>query len=352
MKNLSKQLKRVGLFGSACFFVISFILPVYFMNGTVYAATSGSWIDAIKVTINHNGEEIIMTDSNPYDDDKNWQGGRLSRGDCRHNLTVDDYDGNGTRGTFTYKILEADGNCEEEDFSVTLTNAGQRKINAYRLNADDIWLYLHFDRSVSFTVGCGGSKYDRIRDGARDGYGIFTRRPADERDDGQDDEYLQRNDADDGNDLTDKIYVETARDPAQLTITWIVQRSLGRECTNSYDIYLSPDPPPEIYEFDSGEVPPIDDPDGGGGDDEDGPPSCEEKNPGISLSWFLCSVINFFDNTVQGLTNVVDDLLQIDAAYYTDANLKTAWSYFRNIASFLLIVIGLVMIIGQAITKG
>lgn len=91
---------------------------------------------------------------------------------------------------------------------------------------------------------------------------------------------------------------------------------------------------------------------GGPGADGEDAPSCEEENPGISLSWFLCSVINFFDNTVQGLTNTVDDLLQIDSEYYTNDDLKQAWSYFRNIASFLLIIIGLVMIIGQAITKG
>jgi len=80
--------------------------------------------------------------------------------------------------------------------------------------------------------------------------------------------------------------------------------------------------------------------------------SCEESNSGIILSWFLCAVINFLDNTVQTLTNIVDDLLQVNKSYYTDSDLQEAWSYFRNIASFLLIIIGLVMIIGQAITKG
>ena len=87
-------------------------------------------------------------------------------------------------------------------------------------------------------------------------------------------------------------------------------------------------------------------------DNADGPPSCEEINPGISLSWFICSVINFLDDTIAGLNNAVVQLLVINKDYYTDSGLREAWAYFRNIASFLLIIIGLVMIIGQAITKG
>jgi len=89
----------------------------------------------------------------------------------------------------------------------------------------------------------------------------------------------------------------------------------------------------------------------GAGGEEENPPSCEEENPGISLSWFICSVINFFDNTILGLTAAVDDLLQVPTGFYTDSDLRQAWAYFRNIASFLLIIIGLVMIIGQAVTK-
>lgn len=91
---------------------------------------------------------------------------------------------------------------------------------------------------------------------------------------------------------------------------------------------------------------------GGGGNGENGPPSCEEENPGISLSWFICSVLNFLDDTVTGLNRAVGDLLEVPPEYYTDDRLQEAWSYFRNIASFLLIIVGLVMIIGQAITKG
>lgn len=88
---------------------------------------------------------------------------------------------------------------------------------------------------------------------------------------------------------------------------------------------------------------------GDGGDEEAG--SCEEANEGVILSWFLCSVMNFFDNTIDGLNNAVLDLLDVDPGYYSDERLQKSWAYFRNIASFMLIIIGLIMIIGQAVTK-
>jgi hypothetical protein len=91
---------------------------------------------------------------------------------------------------------------------------------------------------------------------------------------------------------------------------------------------------------------------GGAGDAGEDLPSCESENAGVILSWFLCAVINFFDNMVQTMGNVVDDLLQVNREYYTNDQLRKSWAYFRNIASFMLIIIGLVMIIGQAVTKG
>ncbi len=84
---------------------------------------------------------------------------------------------------------------------------------------------------------------------------------------------------------------------------------------------------------------------------EEETPSCESENPGISLSWFICSVIQFLDNTVTGLAGAVEQLLEVDSSYYSDNRLRRSWSYFRNIASFMLILIGLVMIIGQAVSK-
>lgn len=353
MKKQSKLFQRVGFLGFVLVFIHSLFTFLILAAPPVQAATTGTWIDGIKVKIVHDGDEIIMTDANPYDNTYEWLGGARSRGDCRHKLVVDNYPDAGSSGTFTFATLEADGRCERADSSVNLTNSSVRRINAYRLSQDDLWLYLHFDRSLPALVGCGGSKYDRIREGGKDGNGTFSRRPASQRDSGQQDEYLQRNDAGDSNELTDKIYVETANDPPKLKITWIVEPSLGRECTNDYDVFLSESPPPDIYGFDSGDVPPV----GGGGDGGTGDTAvdeCEDKaSEEGGWGWVICPMLEYIDNTANDMLSKITDLLTLSKTDFegkgdSEGNLQVAWSYFRNIASFALIIIGLVMVIGQA----
>lgn len=84
--------------------------------------------------------------------------------------------------------------------------------------------------------------------------------------------------------------------------------------------------------------------------------SCESENPG-AIDWVICAVIGGIDNILVGndgaggLLHQVDQLLNIDQSQYSNEDLKTAWSYFRNIASLMLVLIGLVMVIGQAISK-
>lgn len=97
-------------------------------------------------------------------------------------------------------------------------------------------------------------------------------------------------------------------------------------------------------------------PGGDGGDAEEAPPSCESENPD-GLDWLLCGVVNFIDKMLigkdgtGGLLGEVDDLLNISDQYYSDDRLEQAWSYFRNIASLALVLVGLIMVIGQALSK-
>lgn len=78
--------------------------------------------------------------------------------------------------------------------------------------------------------------------------------------------------------------------------------------------------------------------------------SCEE-NLDFALSWMVCGILEVIDDAFRWLNDAVVSLLTINAEEYNNDSLRTAWSYFRNLASFLLLIIGLVMIIGQAIGK-
>lgn len=78
--------------------------------------------------------------------------------------------------------------------------------------------------------------------------------------------------------------------------------------------------------------------------------SCEANNNAV-LAWLMCGILDVVDSAVMGLNDAAIRLLDIDQGYFSDEGLRTVWSYFRNLASFLLIIIGLIMIIGQAVSK-
>jgi hypothetical protein len=82
-------------------------------------------------------------------------------------------------------------------------------------------------------------------------------------------------------------------------------------------------------------------------------PNCEQ-NAKVSMGWVLCGVLDAIDSILigdHGLLAITENLLNVNSKQYDNSQLKQSWSYFKNIATFLLILIGLVMIIGQAVSK-
>ena len=73
------------------------------------------------------------------------------------------------------------------------------------------------------------------------------------------------------------------------------------------------------------------------------------------LGWLVCGVINFADDTVKTVGDVIGSLLEVKylngAAPSADAraSIYTAWQGFRNIADALLIVVFLLIIFGQTL---
>ncbi len=88
---------------------------------------------------------------------------------------------------------------------------------------------------------------------------------------------------------------------------------------------------------------------GGFGSSEDAN-TCEAgfQNP---LSWAICGILGFIDDGLTSLTGQVSNLLILRDSDYNNPQLREAWSYFRNIASALLVIIGLIMVIGQAVGR-
>jgi len=80
--------------------------------------------------------------------------------------------------------------------------------------------------------------------------------------------------------------------------------------------------------------------------------TCQEEF-GISTGWIVCDLLEFVSSTIDKLFDAVDSLLSVDAlALSSNTGLRTSWSYFRGIATFSLLAIGLVMVLSQAIGGG
>lgn len=80
--------------------------------------------------------------------------------------------------------------------------------------------------------------------------------------------------------------------------------------------------------------------------------TCEESDDS-KLGWLMCPMIGAVEDTINFIFDFVDSMLNIDAQQlYDDEELRTAWSYFRAISTFLLLAVGLVMIISQAMGGG
>jgi hypothetical protein len=82
----------------------------------------------------------------------------------------------------------------------------------------------------------------------------------------------------------------------------------------------------------------------------DNAPTCESETNN-DMAWLLCAGIALIDDTFASMQEYVDELLDVSENEFDSPELKAVWSYFKNVATFMLILIGLVMIIGQAVSR-
>ena len=80
------------------------------------------------------------------------------------------------------------------------------------------------------------------------------------------------------------------------------------------------------------------------------PETCESHNGSVVIGWLICTSINALNYAVDTSADVVVNLLSFNSEDFSkDPELKTVWGLFRALASFSLLGVALVMIIGQAV---
>lgn len=82
----------------------------------------------------------------------------------------------------------------------------------------------------------------------------------------------------------------------------------------------------------------------------DNAPTCESETNN-DMAWLMCAGLGLIDDTFASMQGYVDEMLDVSENEFDSPELKAVWSYFKNVATFLLILIGLVMIIGQAVSR-
>lgn len=85
---------------------------------------------------------------------------------------------------------------------------------------------------------------------------------------------------------------------------------------------------------------------------EEPPNNCEANNQD-AFAWLFCGILDSLDTAVLAIFDIAENFLDIRAQDIRDnQELETTWSYFRSLASFMLLAIGLAMVISQALSGG
>lgn len=366
---------RLGLLVSVCMYVLSVVLPVQ-----VYAfQADAEWVDAATIKVN----SIGLEEKDAEDSGVDWSDEFNANGLQTVNAWINQNDQ--AAGGKLYKIQDLVDNLRESQTEVVYkaptpcefverTLFGDPKTaNTYDIdlggglrdsgeNGDFVFDILGFRTGGDAETGCHfvikGQQEVKKRIPLKNANrrNIWFR--AENKDtlvrvDGKDGKFVRsktegrknrfvREDAGGGNCGDTRAYVAIGNDGN-------VEASLdGNIIGATYETC-------DRYGFFNVDVSGLNDPQNNGGSDntESGaaPPSCESNNSGVIMSWLLCGMINFLDDSLTKLALSVDGLLDVKQEEYNDPDgkFKEVWSYVKNISSFLLVAAVLVVIIGQAV---
>lgn len=293
----------------------------------VYADETASWTDIAH--INYNGN--LLFDKNPYDSNPEYID--VQHSDCGDRIVAYGLVTTGNDGSkatiFHDKYSQLGKNCVKDSKGTPLTiqQAEKAKIGAYKI--DDNSYYVVVALKCTDNDDGAGVLYKKWDSGDA-GYGSLEdwRKGAFFKPSGgglEKDQFLRDDGGGNGN-----------------INNWDCGLS-----NNTRSIGLDYSGAPAYAKDAQGNLKTIDS--GGAGAP---PPSCQTSNP-LDFAWWACGMLGVVDSALEGVTNALSSLLSVTAEDFSQPpggdQLYKVWSYFRAVASFLLIGVALVMIIGQAI---
>lgn len=82
-----------------------------------------------------------------------------------------------------------------------------------------------------------------------------------------------------------------------------------------------------------------------GGDTQ---PTCEDSVDG-GFGWLVCWIIDGADRLIGWMEGIIQSQLEVDTSFFTNEELKSAWTQVARISSGLLVIVGLAMVISTAL---
>lgn len=393
-----KNIKRVGALSFGLIFLLSTVLAMLPLP-TAGAAPADPEVPTFidKITIAY--KDKIWTDSNPYDSRYLYAAGPSS---CKYGLTVENWDSGAKVSGEIRGDVSGTGQCEPleggtfED--VPLAGTERRNWTAYRISDDKIYLPIGTRKNLgscpaiaqvsqaepdnafiewlnvagaTFSIDVQGyfAEYDDVvRRGLLVDHGTHYER----RDGFPRNQYLADNNAGgDGSGDFDRFNrVQINNNPRgevdiqpECGVGFGRYQSLPNTTVPNVQLAFDGQAVDENtdrcifsrYDADEGTCSAENDPaapgSGSGGDDA-GDTSCEDSlSEEGGFGWVICPALGLLDKFADQLIGQITRLLEVDESEYNNPDLRDAWSYFRNIASLVLIIVGLVMVIGQAVSK-
>lgn len=326
------------------------------------ADQQGKWIDKVTIVIG----STRYVDSDPWDD-LDFYAGNYHSDNCYDTLSIDNMSGSGTSATLKYRKNipgECVDNLDKPQERVTLSNEGARWVTAYQLDADSIFMPMYPNVDDQDIVQNIGTPYKVSRDG------LFKRAN-------------KQSSA-----CTDNISTDNGVDKDKCVLFLrVLKDGTFNPVAGQYSVWINTRVSEVNYTLCDGLVGPITDlcsdyekgitfannrnftvppaeaeynlsgkTESAEESDAEAQPTCESNNGAVVIGWLICSLINALDSIINTAGGLIENMLAVNTGNFSNGttgdNLRAAWSLFRAVASFALIGVALVMIIGQAIGGG
>lgn len=153
------MLKRSPLVLVLVAFGLVQLLTIFYNPHTVYAAQSGAWVDRTSIKVGND----IYVDQDPFDPTHQYVHDVLK--DCSSKIDINNFDGSGTSGHIVTKKTNSVGECiDGVSDTINLDHPSNRLVTAYKISDDTVFMpaYIHTSNVLGAPVRTSLNAYFKL----------------------------------------------------------------------------------------------------------------------------------------------------------------------------------------------